>query len=52
MSESYQADAARGIRWDDPELNITWPLPQPIISPGDLSYEAFQARWYSAIPGP
>jgi dTDP-4-dehydrorhamnose 3,5-epimerase len=48
MSEFYQADAARGIRWDDPELNITWPLPQPIISPRDLSYEDV---WAGEIAG-
>jgi dTDP-4-dehydrorhamnose 3,5-epimerase len=39
MSEFYQPDAARGIRWDDPELNIPWPLPHPIISPRDLTFQ-------------
>jgi dTDP-4-dehydrorhamnose 3,5-epimerase len=38
MSEFHHPDAARGIRWDDPELNIPWPLPQPIMSPRDLSF--------------
>ncbi|MDD3581414.1 MAG: dTDP-4-dehydrorhamnose 3,5-epimerase [Desulfobacca sp.] len=38
MSEFYHPDAARGIRWDNQTLNITWPLPQPIISPKDLSF--------------
>jgi dTDP-4-dehydrorhamnose 3,5-epimerase len=50
MSEFYQPDAARGLRWDDPELNIAWPLPQPIISPRDLSYEDFRA-WETAGEG-
>jgi dTDP-4-dehydrorhamnose 3,5-epimerase len=39
MSEFYQPDAARGIRWDDPELNIPWPLSHPIISPRDLTFQ-------------
>jgi dTDP-4-dehydrorhamnose 3,5-epimerase len=48
MSEFYQPDAVRGIRWDDPELNIAWPLPQPIISPRDLACEDI---WAGEIAG-
>jgi dTDP-4-dehydrorhamnose 3,5-epimerase len=50
MSDFYLPDSARGIRWDDPALNITWPLPQPIISPKDLSYDDFQG-WETAGEG-
>lgn len=25
MTAPYRADAARGVRWDDPELGIAWP---------------------------
>ncbi|MFZ5453834.1 MAG: dTDP-4-dehydrorhamnose 3,5-epimerase [Thermodesulfobacteriota bacterium] len=39
MSEFFHPEAARGIRWDDPTLNIPWPVPQPIISPKDQSYQ-------------
>ena len=39
MSEFYHPEAARGIRWNDPTLSIPWPVPQPIISPNDQSYE-------------
>jgi dTDP-4-dehydrorhamnose 3,5-epimerase len=42
MSEFYQPDAARGLRWDDPELNISWPMPQPIISPKDQGYQGLE----------
>src|SRR5207244_177593 len=39
MSEFYCAEAARGVRWDDLALAITWPAcRQRIISPRDLSY--------------
>jgi dTDP-4-dehydrorhamnose 3,5-epimerase len=38
MSESYQADLARGVRWDDPKLAVRWPLPDPILSDRDRGY--------------
>lgn len=39
MSEFYHPESARGVRWDDPAFGITWPLPDPIISQRDQSYE-------------
>ncbi len=39
MSEFYHADAARGIRWNDPALRIDWPLGDPILSERDRSYQ-------------
>jgi dTDP-4-dehydrorhamnose 3,5-epimerase len=35
MSESYHPESARGLRWDDPALAITWPLAVSLISPRD-----------------
>lgn len=35
MSEFYDPDLARGVRWDDPILSIDWPVPRPIISERD-----------------
>ncbi|HLI10680.1 MAG TPA: dTDP-4-dehydrorhamnose 3,5-epimerase [Alphaproteobacteria bacterium] len=35
MSAPYHAASARGIRWNDPELGIPWPLRETIISPRD-----------------
>ena len=32
MSEFYFPDLARGIRWDDPQVGIRWPLANPILS--------------------
>jgi dTDP-4-dehydrorhamnose 3,5-epimerase len=29
--------AQRGVRWDDPALNIAWPIPHPILSERDRS---------------
>ena len=43
MSDYYCPELARGIRWDDPMLGITWPAcDRRIITPRDLSYPALQ----------
>ena len=39
ISNWFSPEHARGIRWDDEEFNITWPINNPIISKKDLSYE-------------
>lgn len=38
MSEYYDPEAARGVRWDDPAFSIAWPLPVTVISPKDAFY--------------
>ena len=39
ITTPYQADAARGIRWDDPTLKIAWPLEASrIISDRDSGF--------------
>jgi dTDP-4-dehydrorhamnose 3,5-epimerase len=35
MSEFYFADLARGIRWNDPQIGIRWPIPGPVLSERD-----------------
>ncbi len=37
MSEFYQPDLARGVRYDDPDIGVVWPLANPILSPKDLT---------------
>ena len=34
-SDFYSPSAALSIRWDDPDLGITWPVTQPMLSPAD-----------------
>lgn len=41
MGEYYVADAAAGVRWNDPAFNLSWPLPISVISDRDLSYPDF-----------
>ena len=35
MSEVYFPDLARGVRWNDPAVGISWPLSDPMISERD-----------------
>jgi dTDP-4-dehydrorhamnose 3,5-epimerase len=38
MGREYHSEAARGLRWDDPALAISWPdCPRRIISAADLA---------------
>ncbi len=33
----YAQDLERGIRWDDPDINIEWPIENPIVSDRDAN---------------
>jgi len=35
MSESYVPELARGLRWNDPQVAIRWPLENPTLSERD-----------------
>lgn len=38
FSTSHAPGMASGIRWDDPALDITWPLPVSVIADQDLNW--------------
>lgn len=40
-SEFYSPQSERGIAWNDPTLNIPWPIQQPLLSPKDHLYPFF-----------
>jgi dTDP-4-dehydrorhamnose 3,5-epimerase len=42
MSEFYHPESARAVRWDDPAFSVEWPLPDPILSDRDRSYEDYR----------
>ncbi len=44
MSESYRPHLADGVRFNDPQFGITWPLPVACISERDAAYPDFDAH--------
>jgi dTDP-4-dehydrorhamnose 3,5-epimerase len=44
VSGSYAPAAERGLRWDDPELGLAWPLPVSVISAKDASWPLLAER--------
>jgi len=42
MSEFYHPECARGVRWDDPAFEVSWPLLEPILLANkDRSFKDF-----------
>jgi len=37
VTDEYAADLDRGIRWDDPQIGIDWPIADPILSEKDAA---------------
>jgi len=42
MSEAYNLESARGVRWDDPAFRISWPGKVEVISERDRTYPNFE----------
>jgi len=42
VSNFYNKEKERGIRWNDPSFNIKWGTDEPIISDKDTSYPDFK----------
>ncbi len=42
ITEYYTPAAARGMRWDDPAIGLTWPHPISVISARDAEYPDFR----------
>ena len=38
----YSPEHERGLRWDDPALNIMWPIANPIIADRDAKYPTLE----------
>ncbi|MCJ2034758.1 dTDP-4-dehydrorhamnose 3,5-epimerase family protein [Methylobacterium sp. J-068] len=38
IDRPYVAGSARGLRWNDPALDVTWPEPVTVIAERDLAY--------------
>jgi dTDP-4-dehydrorhamnose 3,5-epimerase len=35
MSEFFHPELAHGLRWNDPEVGVSWPIPDPMVSERD-----------------
>jgi dTDP-4-dehydrorhamnose 3,5-epimerase len=42
-TEFYSPKDERGVIWNDPALNISWPVSSPLLSPKDLAYPTLAA---------
>jgi dTDP-4-dehydrorhamnose 3,5-epimerase len=42
MSEFYEPESTRGVRWNDPAFGIVWPRPPSVISERDSSFPLIQ----------
>jgi dTDP-4-dehydrorhamnose 3,5-epimerase len=45
VGEFYTPGYERGIRYDDPALDIRWPIPVEVISPKDESWPAYAPEY-------
>jgi len=42
MSHEHVADSAKGFRWNDPCIDVEWPLPEPILNERDANYPDYK----------
>jgi dTDP-4-dehydrorhamnose 3,5-epimerase len=52
MTDEYRADLAGGIRWDDPCLSISWPMPPTAMSARDRSYPDLNPADFAGVQNP
>jgi dTDP-4-dehydrorhamnose 3,5-epimerase len=48
VSNAYEPKAERGLRWNDPRLNIEWPGEPVVLSEKDASHPDFDAAYHLA----
>jgi dTDP-4-dehydrorhamnose 3,5-epimerase len=49
MSEYFAPECARGVRWNDPAFNITWPLAISEMSPKDQALPDFDPKHFRTL---
>jgi dTDP-4-dehydrorhamnose 3,5-epimerase len=42
MSAPFSPDHARGVRWNDPKLGVSWPAPVSVISERDQTFPDYK----------
>jgi dTDP-4-dehydrorhamnose 3,5-epimerase len=51
VSESYARDHCRGVRWNDPQLNLVWPLEVTVVSAQDKGWGDLSGADLSPLKG-
>lgn len=46
LDNQYAPDYERGVRWDDPEIGINWPIDSPTVSEKDQQWPVLQESIY------
>jgi dTDP-4-dehydrorhamnose 3,5-epimerase len=49
VSEIYNPLDEGGIRWDDPDVNIVWPIKNPIVSDRDSGYPSLKELKFNRL---
>jgi dTDP-4-dehydrorhamnose 3,5-epimerase len=50
VSERYDPDDSGGLRWNDPDVGITWPVESPVIADRDASYPLLRELTQGRLP--
>lgn len=48
VDEFYSPEHERGVRWNDPEFNISWPAEPVVLSDKDRNHRSFDPSWHQA----
>jgi len=49
-SDYYAPNSEKGIIWNDPDLDIAWPIPEPILSEKDMRYPCLKDMNLEELP--
>ena len=52
VSQRYDPTDEAGLRWNDPDVGIAWPVDAPYLAPRDASYPALREIASSELPHP
>jgi dTDP-4-dehydrorhamnose 3,5-epimerase len=49
-TEYYNVSAEGGVIWNDPDLDIDWPIDNPVLSPKDAAYPRLKDIPHESLP--
>jgi dTDP-4-dehydrorhamnose 3,5-epimerase len=51
VDEFYAPQQERGVRWNDPQFGIRWPMEPVVMSDKDRQWSDFDPAWHLGVPG-